>query len=83
MPDGHKSMVSDLLSSLLCTSVGLIYNACQLELSVIFILENVSKHQHFKACLHFLASKCSLTQVRPPYESNQPAYLIRIAVASQ
>ena len=31
----------------------------------------MNKHQHFETCLHFLAYKCLLTQVRLPYESNQ------------
>ena len=34
------------------------------------LLENVNRHQHFYI-FTFLASKCLLTQVRLPYESNQ------------
>ena len=30
-----------------------IYNACQLELAGILLLENANKHQHFEACLQF------------------------------
>ena len=32
---------------------GLIYNACQLELAGILMLENVNKLQLVEACLHF------------------------------
>ena len=35
---------------------GLIYNACRFELASILMLENVNKHQHFEACLRFLAT---------------------------
>ena len=54
---------------------GLIYNAWQIELAGIFMLENVRK-LHFEDCLHFLSMKILaqvLTQVRPLYESNQLA----------
>ena len=50
---------------------GLICNAYRVELADILIIKNVNKHQHFEACLHFLASKCFLTEVRLSYESNQ------------
>ena len=43
-----------------------ISDACRLELVAISMPENVNKHQHFAAFLHFLASKCLLTQVRLP-----------------
>ena len=49
---------------------GLIHNACKLESTGVLMLGNVNKLQHFEACLHFLASKCLLTQVRLPYKSN-------------
>ena len=63
---------------------GLIYNACQLELVIILMLENVNKLQsYFEACLHFRASKCLLTQVRLPYESNQLAYIVRMTTESR
>ena len=31
------------------------YNACRLELAGILMVENINKHRHFEACLHFLA----------------------------
>ena len=60
-----------------------IYNACQLEFAGILMLENVNKHQYFEACLHFEVSKCLLTQIRLPYESNQLAYIVRMTTASR
>ena len=44
-----KSPIWMLLSSWSCMLPGLIYNACQLELAGIFMLENVNKLQHFEA----------------------------------
>ena len=61
----------------------LIYNACQLESTDVSMLENVNKLQNVEACLHFLASKYSLTQVGMHYKSNQVAYLFRMTIASQ
>ena len=61
----------------------LFYSACQLELARILMLENVNKLRHLKACLHFWASKRFLTQFCPPYESNQPAHVVRAPIASQ
>ena len=55
---------------------GLTYNACQHE---ILTLEYVNKLQHFEACVHFLASKLLLTQVRLPYERNQLVYYSKYA----
>ena len=49
---------------------GLIYNACQLESMDVLMLENVNKLQNVEACLHFLASKYSLTQVGIHYKTN-------------
>ena len=44
-----------LLSPYLCMYIaGLIYNACQLELASILMLENVNKLQNVEACLHFI-----------------------------
>ena len=45
-------------------------NARQIYLAGISLLENVNKRRYFEACLHFLASKRLLNQVRPSYESN-------------
>ena len=50
---------------------GLVYNVCHIELASIVMLANVNKHQHFETCLHFVASKCFLTQVCRTSESNQ------------
>ena len=36
-----------------------------------------------EASLHFLASKCPLTQVGVHYESTRVAYIIRMTIASQ
>ena len=47
-----------LLSFSACMLHGWFYDACQLELADILILENVNKQQHFEACLHFSESKC-------------------------
>ena len=38
------------------------------------MLTNVNKLHNFEACLHFLASKCLLTQVGMDYKSNQVAH---------
>ena len=40
------------------------------------MLKNVNKFHNFEACLHFLASKCPLTQVGIDYKSNQVACII-------
>ena len=37
------------------------------------MLKNVNKLHNFEACLHFLASKCLLTQVGMDYNSNKVA----------
>ena len=39
--------------------------------------------KNVEACLHFLASKYSLTQIGMQYKSNRVAYLIRKPIASQ
>ena len=52
---------------------GLIYKACFLVLLGTLMLENVNKLQNVEACLHFSASRCSLTQVSLHHESNQLA----------
>ena len=59
------------------------FDACQFELAGILVLENVNKLQHFEVRLHFLALKCSLTQVRLPCESNQLAKIVRMTTAFQ
>ena len=58
--------------------VGSIHKAGELELASILMLRNVS---NVDASLHFLASKCPLTQVGMHYKSNQVAYIIRMAIA--
>ena len=50
--------------------VGYIHKAGELELANIFMLKNVNKLQNVEACLHFLASKYSLTEVGMHYKSN-------------
>ena len=57
--------------------------ADELELASILMLKNVNKLHNSEACLHFLASKCPLTQVGMDYKSNQLAHIIRMRVASQ
>ena len=45
------------------------------------MLTNVNKllnFEAFEACLHFLASKCPLTQVGMHYKSKQVAHIIRM-----
>ena len=46
------------------------------------MLKNVNELQHFEACLHFLVSEYLITQVGMHYKSNQVAYIIRKAIAS-
>ena len=46
--------------------------------------KNVNKLHNFEACLHFLASKCPLTQVGMDYKSYQVARIVlRMTVALQ
>ena len=52
---------------------GLVYNACQLELAGVSMLENVNELRHFEACLRSSATKFPLTQVRLPFESKRLA----------
>ena len=61
---------------------GQIREAGELELAGILMLKNVNKLHNF-ACLHFIASKCPLTQVGMDYKSKQVAHIIRMRVASQ
>ena len=70
------------LSHCLCMLHGFIYDVCQHELAVFLMIQNVNKHQ-FDARLHFLTSKCLLTQVRLPYESNQRRRVVGVTRSPQ
>ena len=50
-----ESPIGMLLSSQLCMLPGLVYNACQLELANILMLENVYGLKNVEVCLHFAA----------------------------
>ena len=63
--------------------VGQIHEVGELELASIFMLKNVNQLQNVDACLHFLASKCPLTQVAMHCKPNQATYTIGMAMASR
>ena len=73
-----KTSVWMILASLLRMRPSLIYNACQLELAGIFMLENaklsINICKLFNICEH-------LNYVRLPFESNHMAYTVRITIA--